>query len=366
MQYKKILNYQNEILLKNLAWIFFGFILFMPIEVLVDGLYLSYFQIVILFLCCGYTSNLNITLLFIYLFFVTLSIMSGFSVELTSLVNPFLTGIALVTSIKDINKIKMVNIGLYLSAIINGVYLCFLAYKNNLNNIFTLLSSRVWAVEQVPYFGNGLAMLFAATMLLAFIERKYFILSIAFIGGVLTTSRIPQLFFLVIIGSFMLRNLISKPFNTFVLMGFATLFFISLSSLNFFDLSPGQIDLLKSRFSEADDRFEVYQLTLTEIINNPFLGVGSTKLYYYEHSHNSYIQVLYKYGLFALFVWLFLLYLVFFKNLKWLNNIEFIIFFLIISVSQIGLQNPNLLLVILMIRQTIRYDFKKFNSNSLI
>ena len=326
----------------------------MPIEIISDGLYLSYFQVIILFLFCKHKSKVKIVVFLCYSASIITSILLSSDVVLTSLVNPILTGLALIIFIDDKNQLEMIKNGIYISAIGNTIFLLILAYQKDINSIFILLTSRDWAVAEMPYFGNGLAMLFSAAMLLAFRENKIKLAVIFFIGGLLTTSRIPILVFAILLILSIFRIFKIRIILLLIVVGIFLIFSLIFSDFGFIELSRDQADLLLSRMSTTEDRQDVYELAIAQMYNHPFFGAGSQKLDFYEHAHNSYLQVIYKYGIVTFPFWIFLIYLAFFKNLKFLRNIDFILFFLIISSSQIGLQNPNLVLVIVVYRQILR------------
>jgi hypothetical protein len=323
----------------NLFWILFGILIFMPIELGYSGLYLGYFQIIILFFLSYKIAKIKIIVYLGYCSLVLISTMVGNDATLTSLINPIVTGLVLIVNIKDKNQYSMIKNGVYISAATNAIFLIYLLSNSGIGSLYLLLTTRTWAIEAVPYFGNGLAMLFSMAMLIASKEGKLTLVLLFFIGGLLTTSRIPLLTMAIILIFYIIRSINIK--NIWVLVGL-------LSLLAFFAPKFDTIlfQELKGRFFQTSDRQEVYSLGLSKIYENPFFGAGSEKLEFFEHTHNSYLQVAYKSGGGALFLWLLLIYFAYFKKLKFSKNIEFILVFSIISLTQIGLQNPNLLIVL--------------------
>jgi O-antigen ligase len=109
-----------------------------------------------------------------------------------------------------------------------------------------------------------------------------------------------------------------------------------------------QADGIVSRITYAGDRSHVYTLALSNIVENPMLGAGSKNLEYFVHAHNSYLQIAYKYGFFALVSWFLLVYLAFFRNLILFKHIDFILIFGLVSFFQIGLLNSNLVMLLIL------------------
>ena len=339
------INHPKNYFQTNFFWFLFGVFAFVPFEIGVEGLYVSYFLIpFLLFNSCA-PSRFQFSIFLCYVAFVIVSISFGLNPEFTSFVNPILIAICLISRIENQVKLESIKFGLYTSAIITSAFLIWLAYQKEINSIFILMTSREWALPEVPFFGNGLAMLFSIAMMFAYKEKKYFLLFVFFLGGLLTTSRVPMLYFaclsLVFLKSKFKANLFSVLFFSFIIV----LVFFILNSYELLGMSQGQLDLLQSRFETTEDREEVYQIAAQQISNHLLFGSGSEKLYYYEHAHNSYVQSLYKYGIFAFLSWLSLLCIAFFKKTNQSIDVSFLLLFLIVSLSQIGLQNPNVIVL---------------------
>ncbi len=335
---------------RNIFWAVFGMFIFMPIEIFYDGLYLSYFQIIILLFFTKRISKIAFLIFLGFLWSVLISVIRSDAVQLTTIINPILIGVALILTIQDKNQLHSIKLGIYFAAIGNTFALLFLAYHKNITNIFVLMGSRVWAIPEIPYFGNGLAMLFSAAMIFAYKENKYKLLFFLFIGGLLTTSRIPIFIFLLLIFFLVIRAIKLNIFYGLIIFIFTTASIISIQNPEFFNISTAEMDSISARISTTEDRIEVYHLALSQIYEHPFFGIGSTKLDYYEHAHNSYLQIALKFGIVGFILWIILVYLAFFKNSIISENIGFLLLFLIISTSQIGLLNPNLVLMLLIYR----------------
>ena len=112
----------------NLFWVLFGILLFMPIELGVNGLFLAYFQIILLFIFSKKISKIKIIVYLGYCSLVLISTMIGDDIRLTSLLNPIAIGLALIINIKDKNQSRMIKNGLYISAAANTFFLIYLFF----------------------------------------------------------------------------------------------------------------------------------------------------------------------------------------------------------------------------------------------
>ena len=330
----------------NFFWVLFGVVAFMPLEI-TEGLFVGYFQVIILFILSKRISKIRLSL---YLFFcsvVIFSTMAGDDARLPSLINPLVIGLAFMINIRSENRSTMIKKGIYISAAANTFFLLYLLSQANISTLYAVLTSRTWAVESMPWFGNGLAMSFSMAMLLASKDGKNKLLLLLFIGGILTTSRIPLLSMVVISLVYFGRSSNFDHLWKIVIIGIL----ISLASMvivNDTDLAPAdQMDGIEKRIAYADDRNSVYTLALSKIVENPMLGAGSENLEYFGHAHNSYLQIGYRYGVFALASWLLLVYLAFFRNLILFKHIDFILIFGLVSFFQIGLLNTNVLMLMI-------------------
>jgi len=319
-------------------------LIFMPIELFVNGLYLSYFQIILLFLYQEKKSKIKIIVFLGYSLFVVISTMLGNDITLISLINPIMIGFALIVSIKNVNQANMIKNGLYISAAVNSFLLIYLVSQQNISSLYFLMTARTWALEVVPYFGNGLAILFSMMMVFAYKEKKLKFFLIFFVGGLLTTSRLPLLTMLMILLIYFAGNI-----NNIKKASATGLFFIMLLLVPMFNSSfmpTNEMDGVVSRLTTANDRLHVYGVALSKYYENPIFGSGSEKLEYYFHAHNSFLQVAYSHGSLALIFWLMAIYMAFFQRLNFINNIAFYLIFALISLTQIGLHNLNALVVL--------------------
>lgn len=340
----------------DIFWTLFGFLIFIPIE-LADGLFLAYFQILVLFFLSKKISKVKFSIFSLYCLIVVLSITLGDEIRLTSIINPILIGMALLINIRSEYMSAMIIKGIYISAIAHTFLLLYVFSTADIATLYGILTTRDWASDVIPYFGNGLAMSFSLAMLFAAKDRNWKLLLILFIGGVLTTSRVPIFSVAIISFFFVARSISFKNLMNIIFIGFLVSFtFITLFTN--YNLAE-QVEGILYRFTYASDRFDVYLVVLSEIVENPILGAGSKKLDYFFHAHNSYLQVAYKYGVFAFALWFFLIYLSLLRGLMSFKFIEYILVFILLSFFQIGLLNPSLILQLIV----FRYFYSKKNLN---
>jgi hypothetical protein len=346
--------------IKDIFWTLFGFLIFIPIE-LADGLFLAYFQILVLFFLSKKISTVKFSIFSLYCLIVVLSITLGDEIRIASIINPILIGMALLVNIRSKYRSEMIIKGIYISAIAHTFLLMYIFSTADITTLYGMLTQRDWASDVIPYFGNGLAMSFAVSMLFAAKDRNWKLLLILFIGGVLTTSRVPIFSVVIISFFFVARSISLKNLINIIFIGFLVSFtFITLFTN--YNLAE-QVEGILNRFTYASDRNNVYLLAISEIVENPILGAGSKKLEYYYHAHNSFLQVAYRYGIFAFCLWFFLIYLSLLRGLMSLKYIEYILVFVLISFFQIGLLNPCIVLMIIIFRQFWLDQSVKVNSN---
>jgi O-antigen ligase len=336
-------------------WVFFGVLLFIPLEIVTEGLFIGYIQIIILLTLLNKISKLRLSLFLLYSALILFSTILGSDQRLTSLVNPLLVGsIFLIDSI-DKRKVDLIIRGVYFSATVTSILLIFLLYQAGFSSIYTLLTSRNWA-DIIPYFGNGLALMYSMAILFAIRDSKYKLALLFIIAGVLTTSRVPLLVTSVILLIWTYKKINLKNSVYIIFLGFVI--FFTLTSL-ISDSLLSDFEALSTRMFQSGDRISLYKMGFSVFIDNPFFGIGAEKLPYYEHAHNSYLQVAFKYGAFTLLIWLLLIYLAFFKRLEYAKNIDFILVFLILSTVQIGLHHPNVVMLFVIYCNSLKYTLHR-------
>lgn len=352
----KTLNFQNSYALltsdnltnlKKIFWFVYGLFVFVPLELLYDGLWFAYFQILIIFLLSKEIKISRIFIFFTWIAIVLLSILLSEPSGLQAIVNPFFTGLILIAGNFNKKTSEIILNGVYTSAFFYTIYMLYLAYQLDIKTFYTLMSSREWALDKVIGFGNGLAILFSLVMIFAFKQKKYLLLIFFFIGGIYTTSRIPFVTLgIIILGFIYNSSTLRIKFRTF------TILVILLTTALAIGILPDESDFisLEARFSTTDDRVDVYNLAWESYKDKPILGIGAAKLPEYDHAHNSYVQVLTKYGVIGFIIWATMWYINYFKNINIIKNLDYILNFLVISISQIGLQNPNALILIILYR----------------
>lgn len=332
---------------KDFFWFLYGCMVFVPLEIFYDGLWTAYFQIIFLFLISNKINLIKFCLFLMWCSLFALStVLSNFE-GVHNLINPLLIGLVLIVAKPNDRNLNFILYGAYLSAILYVVHMLYLLVKLDVNSLFMVLTSRDWGVGLVIGFGNGLAILFSVLMLFAYKQSKYFLLIIFFVGGVITTSRIPFIALAVILfASFF--NFSNFRFKVVVSSILCVLFVVA--SFNDFLPKESEYELLENRMTTTEDRVDVYGLALSSFLEHPLLGVGADKLPEYEHAHNSYLQILSKYGMLGFIIWISLWYFSFFEKFDVFKNIDFVLIFFSISLFQIGLHNPNALILLIMYR----------------
>jgi O-antigen ligase len=328
---------------RNLFWIVYGVLIFLPIEIFYDGLYLSYLQIAILFFCSQGISKYRLTHFFLWMTIVSFSIFIGRDAAFETLINPMMIGLVLISPPVGSERALMIKRGVYISATIISIYLAYLLVERDLNVLSIYITDREWAKNDIPFFGNGLAMLFVMAMLLLIKDKQYILFLLITFGALMTTSRMPVL----ALGLIILSLLLKFHFRGFIaLVVCIILLQIGLKVDVLSSFYQSDFDALYTRVSYAEDRAEVFNAALLNIYSNPFFGVGSEKLIFYEHAHNSYLQVMQKFGLMGFCVFLLLVFMSFFKDIKLYENLLFVFVFIAVTSMQIGLLNPNFMIIV--------------------
>lgn len=317
-----------------------GFLTFIPLEIF-QGFYLGY----VLILLLGFVGVVRAGWVLITYFFFILCVLFATAISadpsVTSIVNPIITSFAIILAPAATSYVREFAEGFVVSACMHAILLgLFLSFYGP-SNIIALLTDRLWAQDYLPYFGNGFAMLFPFAIILALALSEHIRSLLLCIGGVLTTSRIP-LVFAFVAGAFSVRT--SKYAIFFALVVAGTAFVMLSDEVLWF------YEGFSSRLLQSNDRIDVYSLVLTEIVNSPLIGHGPLEIEYYGHAHNSVLHVGYRYGVLAAGVWLVLGFLAFFRANFSPLNVLFLIALGLVSLTQIGLFHPNVVLAALFTR----------------
>lgn len=341
----------------ELFWNLFGCLAFVPYEVIFDGLWLAYFQLIVLVFASHKAPKTNVYIYFAWGFCILASTVLNPLETAGSIVNPLVIGLGLAFTKLDSNAYKAILRGIYFAALIYVGYMMVLVARLDLLSLAAVMVSRDWGTGVVIGFGNGLAMMFAFVMLLAYRQSKFILAVLFFLGGVLTTSRVPFVAAGIIIAYEVVirrHNFRRKVICCGLLMG---VYFFLMS----FGLIPSGSDLefLMNRFGETEDRFEVYTLAINQISQSPFLGIGAGKLPFYEHAHNSFLQVLLKYGFVGLTIWGLMWIVCFFRGVRFFNNIDFLMLIVVVSMFQIGIHHPNVVLLLLVFRGLMVFEGRR-------
>ncbi len=336
-------------------WFVYGCLAFVPLEVGYEGLWLGYFQIFILFILSGKFGFIKFIFYLAWCFSISISILFSNFDGLQNFVNPLFVGLIFIVDKPSDRALKVIIAGIYAAAVFYVIYMIGLLLRLNINSLFLVLTSRDWGVGSVIGFGNGLAILFSLAMILAFKQSKFILVFIFFVGGVLTTSRIPFFALVIISLSFFVK---AKRITMLAGISLFLIFILAMVSVDGLLPSIDEFELLGNRMAETEDRFDVYNLAASKFLESPLFGIGAAKLPEYDHAHNSYLQVLLKYGVLGFLIWVVLWYISLFNKFRDFKNLDFILLFLTISLFQIGLHNPNALLLILI------YQWNFFSSKT--
>jgi len=327
---------------ENIFWFLWGAIIFIPFEILSEGLYFAYLQGAFLMWYSKVPNIKNLVIFFAYCACVCISILLSADPTIASIVNPILIALLLLMNEIEERILRCLKLGILCSACVVSLYLIYLLYQKGLNTFAALMIDREWAIDKIFFFGNGLAVLLVLGMMFAFKTDMYSIFVLLFVGAALTTSRIPFLASILIIPGYFLK---AGGVRKAIIVSISILvvaFFSGDSIYEYFS----DVSSLAERVTFADDRIDVYKNVFDSIYDHPFFGVGSNKLNFYEHAHNSYLQILYKYGFFSLILFIDLVWYGVISGL--LSNREYAIILVIFvcTATQVALLSPNFLIVL--------------------
>lgn len=331
--------------LKNSFWILIGILIMMPLE-LTDGLFFSYFLIILL-LFTGFRKFDQTTFIFVVSLIAIyfLSSLLASELRLTSLINPVLSALVFLIPKHDDLINRMIKKGIYFSASFTSIVLIWGLNQEGLTSIYTIFTQRDWGLNYLPYYGNGLALLLSIAMIFAIKDKFYKLFILFTVGAILTTSRTPiVVFFITMLFGFISNLSIRTVLNT--LMIIVPLIAIVIFYILSLPLAEELLGL-QSRLFYSSDRVLVWNEALNSISENLFFGVGAAKLPFYDHAHNSFLQVIFKYGIFAFILWSIMIYKTFISTISFKKNLDFVLVLLLIGTIQIGLHNPNVLLMLL-------------------
>lgn len=334
--------------LSDVCWLLFGLMLMMPFE-LVEGLFFGYFLILVALLTgTAKYDKVTICLVLILISFVVVSTLFNNDSRFTAILNPALTALVFLVPRYNVRQYEMIKKGIYVSAFMSTLILMWGLSQQGTTSAYVLLTDRDWGIKYLPYFGNGMALIFSVAMLFAFKDGRYKLFLIIMIGALLTTSRTPIVVFVVIIFIWFVRN----PGIKYVTITIAIV--ALMPSLFWLSSSPVLEELrgLQDRAMYSEDRLQIWRTSFIIISENLFFGIGAEKLPVYDHAHNSFIQIALKNGIFFFIIWTILIFKLFFSHLDWKNNVEFFVIFMIIGTVQIGLHHPNVLLALLIYCRT--------------
>lgn len=330
-----------------------GIICAMPFVVFAEPFYSGYISFLLLLIVAEKRVNMDRLIYYIlYCVFFVISLSNvNYNFELKSIIMAlFMPFVFIVSDFRiDYNSFfKGINIGISIVVL----SLVILAYKKNLlgNFILFLTSERGWGIGENIFYGNGTALIITLASSFYLINSKVVKSLIVNVLGLITTSRTVLLMFIFIFIYiiFIDRN-IGRKYK--VLMG------IVLSVLLLYVLIfISQNDVLYERVMKSDDRGMIFEESYSLFKQNYLLGFGPKKIRLYNHLHNSFFEVLFRYGVVTFIFYILVLTK---KNLKTRK-----LFFIFATVSILAFTQINLFNINYVILLSVIISYSKFNFHS--
>lgn len=326
----------------NYLTFFAGLFVTLPFVVFVEPIYSGYVSLFLLFLTVDLkkVNSQKLILYFLLVCFVFISLINvdynfNFSSIIIQLILPL---VFLMSDFKF--EYKYFFKGAIVGCIIVIISLMYLAYEKNLVSNFVLFftKNRDWASDNI-FYGNGTALLLSLLSSYFLINNKIPSAILINILALLTTSRIPVVMFLFITVYIMLFSSL-KVYYKYLLLGFI----IVLIVYGFFFIIENEA--LLNRLSGSEDRKFIFDYSYARFKDNIYLGFGPEDIPLYKHLHNSFFEVLFRYGLFS-----FVVYVILFVHGNLKNKKSVFILFLstFFAFTQINLHNINYIILLVMI-----------------
>ncbi|WP_428741981.1 O-antigen ligase family protein [Tenacibaculum sp.] len=316
-----------------------GLIAALPFVIAVEPFYSGYISFLLLIFVSD-LKKINLKRLSYYLFYVFTVCISLVNVDYYFEIKELLIGllIPIVFLFFDLkidydSFFKGVNVGI----VIVTLSLLYLSVEKNLiGNYMTFFTSeRDWGNDSL-FYGNGTALVLTLISSYYLIKDQILKSIIINIGAILTTSRVPLIMFAFIFIYILLISNVKKIYKallTFILMGliiYAAIFILKEESLI-------------NRFTRTGDRQYIFDYSFELFKKNIYLGFGPKDIPIYHHLHNSFFEVLFRYGIITFIFYLILL-------LKGnLVNTRLIFIFLTVfffTFTQINLHNINYVVIL--------------------
>lgn len=335
---------------KKYLTIIAGFFSILPFILWVQPFYSGFISLFFLFI--SYSHQISRKRLFAYLVFISTIILTLLNISYQfywyELITPLVLPIAFfITDFRDLKTeffFKGVNIGF----VILSISLCYDAISKNVFNdiVSSFVTDRNWGDEN-PFFGNGTALILTLYSFYFLTKKDYLKAVLVNSVAILTTSRIPLMFFVFIFIYILFDKRISKWYKYF-----ATLILLVIIVYLYHYISSDEV--LYSRLIKSGDREFIFNYSYPLFLDNIYTGFGPLKIPVYRHLHNSIFEVLFRYGVFTFTSYLFVLFL---DNFHFQKNILFL--FLIVftfSFTQINLHNINYIVLMSVLIKYLKDD----------
>lgn len=311
----------------------------LPFVVLVEPFYSGYLSLLILLPIVD-IKNIDANRLGIYIIYVFLICISLINVDYSFKIKELAIGIVL-PSIFLFTDLKL-DFKSFFKGVDAGVLvvifsLIYLAYQKKLITNFTTFftSERDWGSESA-FYGNGTALVLTLVASYYLVNDKISKAIIINSAAILTTSRIPLFMFAFIIFYLIFVSKIRKSYKLILTL------LISITIFYIFIYVSGE-DSLLNRFTRSEDREFIFNYSYKLFKENIFLGFGPQEIPIYKHLHNSFFEVLFRYGVITFIFYLVLVIKGNFFNAK-LKFLIFLAFFY--TFTQINLHNVNYMVIL--------------------
>lgn len=215
---------------------------------------------------------------------------------------------------------------------------------------------RMWGEGYLPDWPNFIAFGLSLSFLLSYlVTRNKKIAMLNLVAAILTTSRIPILALMLLIGMrFVKRPIMAVAIGVIVVL----LFFGLIQVMELMNYEIPEINQLIDRLGKTKDRENLFSYMFDELfLNNPLTGIGSVKMTIFNLNfnsssyHNSYLEILVRYGSLTMIPYLFLIYprnILDFKNDMIKSNYSYLViasFVLFTAFFQNILKHPHYLMM---------------------
>lgn len=328
-----------------------------PFTFFIESLYSGYLSFALLLLVYG-IKQIRTTRLVFYLLYVTCLLLSLFHVtynySILNLVTPIVIPLFFIFSDYRIDYEPFYR-GALFGAIVVLVSLVLLAVERGFitNFISMMTTQRNWGAENL-FFGNGTALILSMISFYLLLKRQYLFSFLISSLSIITTSRIP----LFVITFSMFFVLFDKRISKAV----RVLFFIILLFLVSYLITSFVVDdSLRERLLKSEDREAIFNYSYNLFKDKILSGFGPIDIPFYGHLHNSFFEVLFRYGIVT---FVFYIMVVFYKNII-LNyeNLLLLILTIALGFTQINLHNVNYVLLFCVNLSYIKYQLGVSNSS---